>query len=71
MWDDNKYDGGSVFPGQTDRFGASQGNGLTRRDWFAGMALAGFCAAPTMSSQPSDVVEDAYQLADMMLEEGL
>lgn len=41
--------------------------GISLRDWFAGQALAGFCAADVMPSKPELVAIDAYELADAML----
>ena len=52
--------------------------GMTLRDWFAGMALQGLCAATSMlPNQPPDLVVEyykalapsAYGIADRMLEE--
>lgn len=59
----------TAFPvaiGQT----AADMKGLSMRDWFAGMAMAGMCAAePPASSQPSSrVAEWAYELANQMME---
>lgn len=39
------------------------------RDWFAGQALAGLCAAPYVGGYPSVKAQDAYQIADAMLAE--
>jgi hypothetical protein len=41
-------------------------SGMSLRDWFAGMALSGFCACPENIDFPAI---KAYRLADMMLAE--
>lgn len=64
-------DGGPAFP-QNATVEASPGMSL--RDWFAGQALAGLCAAHnergvwTTASSPS-TADFAYTLADAMLAE--
>ena len=52
--------GGGVFKGQ---------EGLTIRDWFAGMALAGFCANPEVHGTAKDLALPAYVQADAMIKE--
>lgn len=52
--------------GQDELAGAGHG-GMTLRDWFAGMTLAGFQAT---SWQVDEVTaQDAYKMADLMLAE--
>ena len=64
-------DGGPAFPREEvvmrdgTRYGPVQ-PGMSLRDWFAGQALAGLCAAQ-VSPSVVVVVEEAYQLADAML----
>lgn len=42
---------------------------ITLRDWFAGQALAGFCAHEHIANyEPSRLAEIAYEQADAMLE---
>jgi hypothetical protein len=48
--------------------------GMSLRDWFAGMAMMGICSnpdesAPTWTSSRHDVIaKSAYSLADVMME---
>ena len=77
-------DGGSAFPhgeiiaSQYDSAGNFSGNivhpesaGMSLRDWFAGMAIQGFCSAMSQDygkrDAPSRYAEDAYDIADAML----
>ena len=39
------------------------------RDWFAGMALAGFCANPEVHGTAKDLALPAYVQADAMIKE--
>ena len=42
--------------------------GISLRDYFAGQALAGMCAAPTMEGETwKDLATRAYLVADTML----
>lgn len=79
-------DGGAAFPmaGNTSNWDAEKGqyvpqSGMTLRDWFAGQALAGLCANPSIH-QPNgmsgwslvnchtdDLAGYALHLADAML----
>jgi hypothetical protein len=69
-------DGGSAFPhpgyhGVDGKFVDVPHVGMTLRDWFAGQALAGFCANPVGISNwsPDGIAQDAYKIADSMLVE--
>lgn len=81
-----KNDGGPAFPVietiDADSFGGASGNpkhyvnstnGMSLRDWFAGMALQGMLAADFMKSSagqtPSVRALHAYQYADAMISE--
>ena len=80
---DKRDDGGNAFPTRQG-LGPEQPNGwrplidgpgMSQRDWFAGQALAGMCAAPAEWFQHNDggwekdAAADAYGLADAMLAE--
>jgi len=56
-------DGGPAFPDDRSQVG------MTLRDYFAGQALAGFCAAPHDLRNHTDkvMVIGAYRAADAML----
>lgn len=60
-----KDTGGAAFPT------GNEDGGLTKRDWFAGQALAGFLASPLAT--PAWITEraavSAYRIADAMLAE--
>ena len=67
-------DGGSAFPiagmdqrGDESFMGVFQ-NGLTKREWFAGMALSGNIRKDNISF--SDLAADAFKVADAMISEG-
>lgn len=64
-------DGGSAFPGS---YPGQHGqpvwsNGMSLRDWFAGMALQGLVSESNLHNDEAytDVALDAYKLADAML----
>ncbi len=43
--------------------------GMSLRDWFAGMALSGFCSNASWSGISQDIIaESAYIKADAMIE---
>jgi len=70
-------DGGSILPVMRSNCGgygiAPHSDGLTIRDWFAGMALQGEIASPTSGIFEADsitfqeVAWDCYRFADAML----
>lgn len=68
-------DGGPIFPIPANQLGFM---GLTKRDWFAGQALMGFCSNQAYLNNLSKNVSDiplneilsgiCYKTADAMLE---
>jgi hypothetical protein len=63
----NTNDGGPAFPTQN---GTRNDQGMTLRDWFAGMALQGMLAScrPGYSYQiAEDATSEAFRYADAML----
>ena len=71
-------DGGPVHPVNFMDFQPTTGeqvvreqhNGISLRDWFAGQALAGFCANsdPQLSNATASAIAKwAYEIADAML----
>jgi len=46
-------------------------SGLTKREWFAGMAMQGMLSSNEFAgTSPHDIKKYAYEQADAMLEEG-
>ena len=74
-------DGGPMFPSHTitcDKTGklasiSVHSEGMSLRDWFAGMALQGFCSQCATdggwSWKPEEACREAYNIADAMLAE--
>lgn len=70
-------DGGPAFPRVGEGFGNPNYDapGMSLRDWFAGQALAGFCANPEArcfggyDESREHVAKLAYDQADAMLKE--
>lgn len=62
-------DGGPAFPGfdLINQEGRRNPAGMTLRDYFAGQALAGFCAVPDRYNWLCDDAAFAYKIADAML----
>lgn len=70
------YDGGPAFPfTPTDKSGqiGPAYEGMSLRDWFAGMALQGEVASPDSGTLEADSItfselaDDCYRMADAML----
>lgn len=62
----SKGDGGLAFPVLSDNYFFT---GMSLRDWFAGHALVGLMAGrPDAECGPKGYANDAYRLADAMLE---
>lgn len=57
-------DSGPAFPSQNGHYFEP---GMTLRDWFAGQALAGIWACPTVSGDWHDLADEAYKTADAMI----
>ena len=70
-----KDNGGTAFPAdRVEVWGGEQGEiisdiGLSKRDWFAGLALQGFCAGLQRGDNADALPELCYELADAMLRE--
>lgn len=69
-------DGGTAFPAQDWQAKDNHHPGMTLRDWFAGQALSGWCAAsPFVRKEPLNMTEahaesiatGCYRYADAML----
>lgn len=67
-------DGGSAFPStkMESIWGEStgreiSGGGLTKREWFAGMALVGLIINPN-TVEPPKLSERAFEIADAMID---
>ena len=65
-----KKQGGPAFPMAVSEPGAGTHweNGMTLRDWMAGMAVQGLVSSPHQSGCFQDMAIDAYELADAMIE---
>jgi hypothetical protein len=59
--------GGAAFP-FPDPYGG-QWAGMSLLDWFAGQALAGLCADPTMPGPDEHIAGCAYRMAIAMRDE--
>jgi hypothetical protein len=65
-------DGGSAFPVSRPYYGPGVrveiGYGMSLRDWFAGMAMQGYCARPDLEKEcQQGFAIAAYDQADAML----
>ena len=45
-------------------------SGLTKREWFAGMALQGLLANPSTILKQADIPELSFEYADAMIRQG-
>ena len=64
-----KLTGGPAFPTLADNGHAMNQDGMTLRDWFAGMAMQSLILAAKTSQDVDLLSKGAYQLADAMLKE--
>jgi hypothetical protein len=66
-------DGGPAFPivatTGDPRDGVYCANGLSIRDWFAGMALQGIASRLPWDSDEGEAAKQAYALADAMIQQ--
>lgn len=65
-------DGGPAYPSRLPKNRDQHlldniNSGMTLRDWFAGQALAGIWACPTVNGDHQDLADEAYKTADAML----
>lgn len=81
---ETKDDGGPAFPvlnkfyqaenagqrGSHLHYHTEIAGGLTKREWFAGQALAGMLANSELTGHASDYIKWSYEYADAMLAEG-
>lgn len=59
----------SAFPQGNTQSGGNSG-GMSLRDWFAGQALAGFCAASDfVDPSPGTMARETYRYADALIAE--
>jgi len=60
---------GPAFPGP---YSNVENQGLTKREWFAALAMQGFASDPeaTWPRGANDMARCAYEWADAMIEEG-
>ena len=67
-------DGGPAFPseqGETSKgWNQTYESGLTKREWFAGMALQGLLANPSTILKQADIPELSFEYADAMIRAG-
>ena len=63
---ENIDDGGPAFP--VDR-AARKHDGMSLRDWFAGMAMNGLLSDPRYEGTHEQAAEYSYRMADAMLAE--
>ena len=66
-----KDDGGPAFPVASERNANGDVqwgfNGMTLRDWFAGMALHGCLCNPEYTASNAQLAKDCFTVADAML----
>ena len=58
----------SAFPSH-GTMGEVAYQGVTKREYFAAMAMQGFCAAPDATGKYTDYARDAVRTADALLAE--
>lgn len=65
----SKDDGGAALPRLVSMTGAPDQEGMSLRDWFAGMALSGLYADASTDLSCADHAELCFKQADAMLKE--
>lgn len=62
-------DGGPAFPNITPDMCIQGGPGMSKRDWFAGQAMAGWLASfgPDDGYRAAGIADFAYEIADAMI----
>jgi hypothetical protein len=65
----DKPTGGPAFP-QDSQAGIHTMRGMTLRQWFAGQAMAGYCACPDLKISLASIVGESYRTVDAMIAEG-
>ena len=63
-----KPDGGNAFPTDLDAI-VNEREGMSLRDWFAGMALSGVVPECSGDGWEERLAESVYKIADKMIEE--
>lgn len=66
-------DGGPAFPTDSESQVGERVwhfSGITKREWFAGMALQGMLANPSINIAKSDLCNGAFNFADKMIRDG-
>ena len=67
----DRTDGGHAFPGlYPGETGPIWSDGLSKREYFAGMALQGLLANPSTILKQADIPELSFEYADAMIRAG-
>ena len=63
-------DGGYFYPNKRDK-GSEWSDGITRRDWLAGLAMQSMLSNPISAGwEDKRITVNSYSLADAMIKEG-
>lgn len=57
---------GKEFPNNYDTIP----KGLSKREWFAGMALQGICSHPETRATEEAIAKSSFEIADAMIKQG-